>query len=246
MKAFLLSAKSWSIPKLLGFLLLVVTAAWVPAALKAGAGFGRFADKMKAEALASFPAISIVEGQVSVDPPGRHAVKDPDTGKDLLVIDLSRTAADAAGIDGNLLLLTKSQLIVRRQRRRDTRIYDLNGWNFQVDAARIAGWLDAGKPLIPAVMFAVGATTSFFFRLLQALFYAALGLLFARGLTYSPLVRLAVVAAVAPVILLNAAKNTLGLQVPFWSPICFALALSLLWLAVKTVAEPAAPQAAPA
>lgn len=242
MKAFLLSAKSWSIPKLLGFLLLVVTTAWIPAALQARAGFGRFADKMKAE-LGSFPAISIVDGQVSVEPPGPHAIKDPDTGKDFLVIDLSRTAADAAGIEGNLLLLTKNQLIVRRQRRRDTRIYDLTGWNFQVDAARVAGWLDAGKPLVPAVMFGVGVWTSLVYRLLQALFYAAIALLFARGLPYSSLLRLAVAAAVAPVVLLNAAKNALGLPIPFWSPICLALALTLLWLAVKAVAEPEAARA---
>jgi fatty acid desaturase len=163
-----------------------------------------------------------------------------------------------------VVLLTRTKLIAKK-REQETRVYDLSGLEeFSLDRERVQSWATAIAQWLAAGLYPFALIGSFIYRMVQALIYALIGLLFARGvnasLSYGALVRLSVFA-LTPVLILctvndllpvplhagpSSAPNRelalLPVSLPLWWLICFIVAMGYLFFAVKSNA---AAQASP-
>ena len=146
-------------------------------------------------------------------------------------------------------LLTKTKVIVKKSKV-ESRTFDLAEVDeFTVDQAKITGWLNTAKKFLVLVFYPLAVLGSFFSRIIQALIYAAIGLLFAlrceATLSYSATLRLAVVA-ITPCIIVKTVLGVAGVHLPLAGLWYFLGALGYLFFGVKACSgadEPLALQA---
>jgi hypothetical protein len=187
---------------------------------------------------------------VQTDPPGRHEIKDPETGKLIGVIDAGIEAIpDEMPQEG--FVLTRTKFILRQAGRQQTRIHDLtNIREFSMTRDDAARWLYLFGQWMAVVFYPFALLFSFLYRIVQALLYAAIGTLFAQGagvkLDYGTLLRLATVA-VTPAVLVDTLRDLANAPIPYWWLLCFVIAMFYLHFAVRAMAEapPAAEAPAP-
>ncbi len=229
------------------YLLLLLALSWVPDIVKMQLGLTNFLRSDAAGLVRQLPRITISKGEVSTEVDTPYFINDPKTGKPAAIIDLTGKITSLEGSEA-LVLLTKKQLIMKKSTA-ETRVYDLSAVKqFSFDRAWIEGWLQiAGNWFVPA-LFPFAVLFSYVYRILQALIYGLIGLLFTKfvkaSLDYSATVRLAVMA-ITPVVLLTALLDFLETQIPFWSLICFFIAMGYLFYAVKANASPKGPLSDP-
>ncbi len=220
------------------YLLLLLALVWIPSMVKLHQAFGSFAAKEGQAMIQQFPRILIKRGEVSVDPPGPHYIRDAETGRPFVVID---TSAEAGAIDqfpDGVVLLTKTKLIVRKAAGNETRAYDLSHVdNFSLDRSDLERWLKMARSGLALLVYPFALLFSFIYRIVQALLYGVFGLMFAAilkiRLGYQALVRLSAVA-VTPAIILDTVRDLASKQIPMWWLFCFLLAMGYLFFAVKS------------
>jgi hypothetical protein len=222
------------------YLLFLLAVSWVPLVVKVHLGFQQFLRDSAPKLTAQLPAIHITNGQMQTDPPGRHEIKDPETGKVFCVID-----AGIEGIPDELpqegIVLTRTKLIVRQTGQQQTRIQDLtNVKEFSMTRDDAARWLRVFGQWMAMVFYPFALLFSFLYRIVQALVYAAIGTLFAQvagvSLEYGVLLRLATVA-VTPAVLVDTLRDLAGVPIPYWWLLCFVIAMFYLHFAVRAMAE---------
>lgn len=219
------------------FMLLVIV--WIPTMIKMQIGFSRFVDWEAPAITQQIPRITIKNGEASTDVETPYFIKDQQ-GNPIAIIDMT---ADYQNLDDTpaTVLLTKKKVFVRSERRGETRSYDLASvGSFEMDRARVEGWLQTAKRFLVPVLFPIVLIATFIFRAIQILIYAGIGLLFARmldtSLSYKTLMRLAAVA-LTPVLLLNLLLEFLPFSIPIWWLFGTVIGLAYLFLAVKSNAE---------
>lgn len=227
----------------LAYLLIILALFWIPAIIKAQLGVGRFVDTASKKITEQIPAVTISHGKVSTDVPTPYYIRDPDSGTPLVIIDTTGEKETLDTAPAEILLLTKSKLIMRNQR--ETRTIDLSTVeSFYLDRARVEGWLATGRAWFVPVAYPLVVLFSFVFRTLQILIYALIGLLFAHllqtSLSYKTLLRLAAVA-ITPVLVLDLIMDFLPFRIPLWSLLGVGVGLGYLFFAVKANVEPEAP-----
>ena len=222
------------------YLLLVLALVWIPTIIKGQLNISRWVDGDSKEITKQIPAITISKGQVSTDVTTPHFIKDPETGKDIAIIDTTGEYETLDNTDAKLLL-TKSKLIVRKNATED-RTYVLSGVeSFYLDRSRVEGWLLTAKRWFIPVLLPLALIFSFIFRAIQVVVYALVGLLFARllnaNLDFKALMRLAAIS-ITPVLILNLIFEFVPLHIPGWFLLGIVIALTYLFLAVKVNAQP--------
>jgi hypothetical protein len=94
------------------------------------------------------------------------------------------------------------------------------------------------------VLFPLAVLGSFAFRIVQALFYAAIGMMFSSWckskIPYISLIRLAVVA-VTPCIIIKTVLGILQVNIPVAGLRYFLIAIGYLFFAVRTVTKDESP-----
>lgn len=238
-------AREWRGTGLL-YLLALLAATWVPLVVGIHVVVTHFVRREAPPVVEQVPPITIRDGAVSCPEPQPYFIKDPDTGRPVAIIDTTGELTSLEGT-GAGLLLTRTRLIVA-QSGNETRIYDLSNTRaFYIDRDILTKWLEIARRWLAVAAYPLLVLFSYVYRIVQALLYAAIGLLFARmtraTLTYQALVRLAIVAT-TPVIILDTIVLLAGLSIPYWWPICFVIAMGYLYFGVKASAEPVAPQIA--
>ena len=223
------------------YLLLLLALAWVPDVVKIHRGFARFVEKEGEALVAQMPKITITKGEVSVDPPGPHYIKDPETGNVIIVIDTSADASELEKYPDAAVLLTRTQFITRQEKRGQTRTQDLSGVNsFSIDQEGMRRFLGFLKNSIGFIAYPFALLLSYVYRIIQALLYGAIGLAMAgmvkANLEYAATVRLAVMA-VTPVIVVSTLLDAFAKTPPYWWLLCFAIAMWYLFFGVKAAAE---------
>lgn len=225
------------------YMLILLIVVWIPTMIKMQIGFSRFVQQEAPKITAQIPRITIKNGEASTDVETPYFIRD-EKGNPVAIID---TTGEHQNLDDSpaFLLLTKNKLISRN--RQQTRIYDLETvGSFEMDRARVEGWLQTAKTLMVPVLFPLLLILSFVFRAIQMLIYAAIGLLFAKmlntSLGYKTLMRLAAVA-LTPVLLLNLLLEFMPFSIPFWWLLGTLIGLAYLFFAVKSNAD-SAPQTA--
>jgi hypothetical protein len=222
------------------YLLFLLAVSWVPLVAKVHLGFQQFLRDSAPKLTAQLPAIHISNGQMQTDPPGRHEIKDPETGKVFCIIDAGiKGVPDELPEDG--IVLTRTKLIVRQAGQQQTRIQDLtNVKEFSMTRDDAARWLRVFGQWLAVVFYPFALLFSFLYRIVQALVYAAIGTLFAQtagvSLEYGVLLRLAAVA-VTPAVLVDTLRDLAGVPIPYWWLLCFVIAMFYLHFAVRAMAE---------
>ena len=229
------------------YLLFLLAVAWVPLVLRLHIGFQQFLKTDAPKIVAELPAmIRIERGQVQVDPPGRYEIKDPSTGKLMILIDASIEGLPEQ-MPEDAVILTRSRLIVR-ERAGQTRIQDLaNVQSFSMTREDAARWLALGGRWLAIIFYPFALLFSFVYRVVQVLIYAAIGVAFANaakvGVSYPNLMRITAVA-ITPAVLVDVLRDLAAIPIPLWPLLCFIIAMFYLHFAVHAIREAEAASAA--
>ena len=228
------------------YLLLLLTLSWAPSMIKAQRDISRAAGVEGHAFVQQIPPITIKNGKVSTDVPMPHIIKNPDDGSPLAIVDIT---GEVTSLDTTVakILLTEDHLIVKRNDR-ETRSYDLAAVkDSSFDSARAEHWMNVGSKWLIAFLFPFVLVGSYIFRIVQALLYALVGMLFAKSLhadlNYPALLRLPIVA-VTPIVVVDTILPFIGLKIPFWGMLGIAIALAYLYFGVQANSEPVSPPSA--
>lgn len=228
--------KTW---KGLGFayLLLLLAVVWVPVMIATQARINAIIDYGAPPFINQIPPITLKDGTVSVDAPMPYTIIDPGSGVQILAIDTTGTIHSLEQTQA-VALLTKTALLVRGQE--PFELTTLKPLNVMITSEGTSRLLQTVRNWFAVVAYPFAVAGSYCYRVVQALIYGLIGLLFANILKarreYAMLVQLSLVA-VTPAIVLNGIRSVLGIFIPFWGLIMFLLSMGYLFFAVKATAE---------
>ncbi len=223
-----------------GYLFLLLAVLWIPGMVQMHGWVTRFVHKDAPAFINQIPPITISHGQVSAECSMPYVIKEPGGNEPLVIIDTTG-GTTSLGDRHTAALLTKTKLIVR-QGLNDTRVYDLSTVeDFHLDRNRVQHWAEMTGQWLATVCYPFVLIGSFIYRMVQALIYALIGLLFARLLNitlgYAALVRLSVFA-LTPVLILCTVQELAQVPLTGWWIVCLAVAMVYLFVAVKANAGP--------
>ncbi len=219
------------------YLLLFLAICLIPTMIKIRVGISNFVNNEAPAIVNQVPEITITDGQVSIKETQPYYIKDPDSDEPLAIIDTTGQIESLEGTDA-FCLLTGNKVIIKESEF-ENRTYDLSNVKaFAVDSERITGWLHIGRKFLAVVLYPFALLSSYVYRIVQALIYAAIGLLFASfcktTLSYASLIRLAVVA-VTPCIIVGTILGLAGTSIPYF--LYLLAALVYLFFAVKSISD---------
>ncbi len=224
------------------YLLLLLAVCWIPVMISVHMGFSDFVNNEAPGFVEQVPRITIADGELSIEEPQPYHIKLPDSNDVLAIIDTTGEIESLEEIkDANVIFLLTKNNIIMRQSGVETRTYDLSDVeNFVLDGYDIMGWLRIFGKFFAIAAYPFALICSYVYRIVQALIYAAIGLLFASvckvKLPYNALLRLAI-TAVTPCIIVGTILDIAGIHVPW--PLYPAVALGYLFYGVKaTSPEP--------
>ncbi len=194
-----------------------------------------------AEFLAEVPRITISQGKVSIDRQEPYFIENPENGEVLVIIDTTGQYTSLDGVNA-LALVTRTNVMIKRNER-ETRIFDLSGIeHFVIDRNLIHEWLQIFEKWFPIVIFPFALLFSFLYRTIQVLIYAIIGILFTKilrvKLGFRALMSISIMS-ITPVLILDTALDFAKMAIPFWTLLCFVIAMGFLFYGVKANAEDA-------
>ncbi len=217
------------------YLLLLLAICLIPTMINLHRGISNFVNNEAPAIVNQVPEITITDGQVSIKETQPYYIKDPDSNEPLAIIDTTGQIESLEDTDA-FCLLTGNKVITKKSEF-ENRTYDLSNVKaFIVDSERITGWLQIGRKFLAVVIYPFVLLGYYMYRIVQALIYAAIGLLFASfcktTLSYTALIRLAVVA-VTPCIIVGTILGLTDTSIP---PFLYLVAaLVYLFFAVKSI-----------
>jgi hypothetical protein len=234
-----------------GYLVLLATISWAPVAISMQRQALEYSDARVAALFAGTPAIQIHDGVVTFDPPGRHEIRDAETGTLVAILDVDGDLAELDGLEDEVVMLTRSKFVLHRARRGETRSYDLSEVeSFSVASEDLVRWVNAIRRWGTLLVIPLLVMCSLVYRLLQTAALGGLGVIAARvlhaELSYAAAVRVAAVA-ITPAVLFDAGSDLLGLQPPpRWTLLSAALNVGFLIFGVtanRPIPTPVSPTA---
>lgn len=233
-------AKHWKGIGLL-YLVLLLAITWLPSGFRVFSGLKAFSTDKGAALAQQMPRITISNGEMRADPPGRHELKEPATGEVFGVIDdtIDQVPDEAPG---DMMVLTRKEFGTFQRNQR--RVWKLQpGVNYELSSADVQQFLSRAPYWAAPTAYVAGVAGSLVFRTLQILLYGAIGLWFAgrakAAIDYTTAVRLAAVA-VTPVIVLRTILWFMPTE-PAWYvrwPVAFVITILLIRFAVRAAAGP--------
>ena len=225
------------------YLLLLLAICWIPPVVKMHAGLARFIDNDTPKIVTQIPRISIVDGKASIKEAQPYYIRDPGTGKAIIIIDTTGTITSLANSDARGLV-TKTEAIFKKSEI-ETRTFTFKEIkDFTLDQDRIKSWLAMARTFVAPAMYPVLALGSFVGRIIQLLLYAAIGMLFTSGCkskrTYAELLRLSVIA-LTPCILIKTVLGMAQFHLPAAGLWYFLAAMGYLLLGIKAAAAEEVP-----
>lgn len=227
-----------------GYLFLLLALCWLVLVSVADSHIDSYLDKTAPALLAQFPAISIFNGQASINETQPYYIRDPETGESLAVIDTTGLITSMDDTDAPILM-TKNAVMVEKSDI-ETRTFDLSEiGNIVIDRELLTAWTEETKSYLGIIIYPFALMGSFLYRVVQVLIYAFFGMVLASmckaQLDYSQLLRLSVVA-VTPGIIINTFLWSFGIDIPMSGLMFFLLAMVYLHVGIKStlVADTAA------
>lgn len=226
-----------------GYLFLLLAVCWIPVMVTFHLGLSRFIEDKAPVFIEQVPEITITDGQASIEEPQPYYITAGDANDVLMVIDT--TGQINSPDDANaFVLLTKTKLIHRKSDV-ELQTFDLaQVKEFTLNQTKITSWLNVLAKIFAPVSYVFALIGSCVFRIIQALIYAAIGMLFVSWckarLTYDALLRLAVVA-VTPCIIVKTILSIADIRIPYAPLLYLIAALAYLFFGVKAASEPVQP-----
>ncbi len=222
------------------YLLLLLAICWIPGMIVIHKGFSDFVNNEAPAFVEQVPEITITDGEVSIEEPQPYYIKAPDTNDVLAIIDTTGKIEILEDVEdaNTIVLLTKTDVIIRESKF-ETRSYDLSDVEkFALSSDDITNWLQILNKFLAIALYPLAVLGTYVYRIIQALIYAAIGLLFAKlckvTLPYGALLRLAVVA-VTPCIIVGTVLGLAEVSLP--ALLYLAGALGYLLFGVKACSQ---------
>jgi hypothetical protein len=221
------------------YLLLLLIICWIITLIKVHVQVGNFIDNEASQIISQVPVITIAGGDASIKESQPYYIKDPDTGKDLIIID---TTGKITSLDNSeaLALIKKTEVVFKKDEFETRTISFEKFGDFTLDQALLNKIANIVKKSLAAVFFLFAVLGSFVFRIVQALIYGAIGMLFAlinkSKMPYVTLLRLAVVA-VTPCIIIKTLLNVFGVTIPYVRLLYFLITIGYLFFGVRSVSK---------
>ncbi len=221
-----------------GYLFLLLALCWLVLVISVDFHVDSYLEETAPEMLSQFPAITIINGQASIEESQPYFIRDPETSENIAVIDTTGTINSLDDTEA-VILLTRTHVMVEKNDI-ETRTFDLSEvGDIIIDRELLSVFVEATKSYLPVVIYPFALVGSYFYRIIQVLIYALIGLLFASilktELDYPQLLRLSVVA-ITPGIIINTFLWVLGIDLPMSGIMFFILAMVYLFLGVKSTA----------
>ncbi|MHC4062066.1 MAG: DUF1189 domain-containing protein [Planctomycetota bacterium] len=222
------------------YLLLLLAVCWIPAMIQIHTGFSNFITNDAPLVINQVPEITITNGEVSIEEPQPYYIKAPDSNQVLAIIDTTGTITSLED-ESTMCLVTRTEVITRKSDVQ-TQTFDLSEVeDFVLDGDLIMGWLRTAGKFAVVIIYPFALFGSYVYRIIQALIYAAVGLLFAKlcntTLSYTTLLRLAVVA-VTPAIIISTVVGIAEVNLPPYALLFYlVVALGYLFFGVKACSE---------
>lgn len=219
----------------LGYLLLLLALCWIPGVIRIQRSFASFVDHEAPLLIDQIPDVNIVAGQVYVDAPQPYTIRDPETGEALLVIDTTGTITSLEQTEARGLV-TARQAIFQKSAI-ETRSFSFETVErYTLDQQKIYRWLDIAKSWAGPVLYPLCVLGSYAYRIVEALIYAAIGLLLVslcKGkLPFEALLRLSVVA-ITPAIIIGTLLDAAAIELPLAGLWFFLLAIGYLLFGIR-------------
>lgn len=231
-----------------GYLFLLMVVACIPSAVNVHFGLKDALGKDIPELVQQLPVMTIKNGELETDPPGKHVITEPKSGRAVMIIDATEESADPqAPLD--TILITKKELIINQRGGMERRVPLSKIGDRTITQANAMAFLEGVIRWLPPLWFVIILIASFVFRLVQALLYGAIGNAFTQSLKvnldYAALTRLAVLA-ITPVVYLNLVFEFFVQGLPWFVrwPVCIVVAIGYLRFGVKACVEQPATAAA--
>jgi hypothetical protein len=221
-----------------GYLLLLMVICWIPIMVRIHTRFSAFVNNQAPPFIDQVPEITITEGQVSIKEPQPYFLRVPDNNQIIAVIDTTGSIESPADANA-FFLLTDNSIITHSDF--ETRTIDLSQIeNFTMDSATIKSWLNTAKKYLVIILYPLALIGSYVYRIIQALIYAAVGLLFASSckvsLSYGALLRLAV-TAMTPCIIIKTVSALIGFIFPCIGIFYILIILAYLYFGVYACSQ---------
>lgn len=219
------------------FVLLVIIT--IPLTYQLQRGLERAIDQHFAGMVEQLPNIAISDGLVSVDKQTPYVIHDPKTGEDMIIIDTSGTVTNLDNSTA-VVLLTHNRIFLRNSKKNKIRSYPLDKIHLEFGRPQAEMVLGVLKQWGVAIFYPLLVILFFIYRLLQALLYSIVALIFndmlAANLHYGQLLRLTTVA-MTPAIIVATVSRYFGYsdsQKMWWY---FALSMLFLLFAIASARQ---------
>jgi len=231
-------ARNWKGLRL-SYLLFILCLFWVPEISRMHSELSEFISAEAPKYVKQVPLITISQGKVSIKEQSPYIINTPEKNTPFAIID---TSGQTTSLDKSsaLVLLTKSQLIVKNSSS-ESRTFGLEGIDHLiVDQRKLYEWLETFDTIFPVILFPFILFFSFLYHVIQVLLIAGIGTLFAKrfqaDLDFKALMRLAAVSF-TPAIVLQTIHAILDIPFPYSAPISLLIALGYLYYAVGLNSE---------
>ncbi len=221
------------------YLLLLLAICWIPPMIQLQLGLSNFVVNEAPKMVSQVPEIIIVDGEAFIEENQPYYIKDPETGKILVVIDTTGEITSLAETDA-VVLVTDTQATFKKSEFENRSFSFSEIKELTLNQEMITGWLNVMRRFAVPVLYPLTVAVSFAFRIVQLLIYAVIGMLFASlcksERTYESLIRLSVVA-VTPCIIINTILGVMGVAIPLAGLWYFLITMGYLFFGVKAAAR---------
>ncbi len=226
------------------YLMFLLFLCWIPTMTAFQRKLSEFMRTSAREFIVQVPRINIFHGEVWIDAEQPYFIKNPENGSVFAIIDTTGQHTSLDGVTANILI-TKRKAILRKNKR-ETRVFDLSDIeNFTLDQHLINRWMGFLEKWFVVIIFPLLLLSSFFYRTIQVLIYAAVGTLFAKAkkahLSFQGLMSI-VIMSITPVLIIDTLLGLGEIKIPFWRLWCVVMAMAYLFFGVKVNAEEELPR----
>lgn len=212
------------------YLFFLISIFWIPEMVKMQIGIHDYINNEFPSIVDKLPVITIKNGVASFDKPSPYAIKDEETGKDIMIFDESGTYTSLDSVEAKILL-TDTKLIYEKSAM-ETREYSLATINdFTLTHEKILSWAGWGNYLT-LLFYLIIVPSAFLYRAFLVLIYSLIGLIFQAilGTKYSfqTLYRLCIIA-ITPAYIIDKLLGYFEITFTGWSFICLLISLAYLY-----------------
>lgn len=221
------------------YLLLLLIICSIVALIKVHVQVGNYIDNVASQVISQVPAISITGGNASIKESQPYSIKDPETGKDMIIID---TTGNTISLDNSeaKVLIKKTECIFKKDEFESKTFSFEKFGDFTLNQDLLNKLANIVKKFMAAVLFPFVVLGAFIFRIVQTLIYGAIGMLFAlmhkSKMPYVTAIRLTVVA-VTPCIILRTLQNVFGVTIPLAGLWYFLITMGYLFFGVRAASK---------